>query len=144
MRLWSVHPQFLDRQGFLGAWREALLAQKVLAGLTRGYTRHPQLERFRAQTDPVASIGAFLTALADEADRRGYRFDRTRIIHPSDSVTPIELTRGQLDYEWAHLLAKVSARNPGHYEKIRDCEPLPHPLFTVVDGRIAAWERPDS
>lgn len=141
MRLWSVHPQFLDRQGFLGAWREALLAQKVLAGLTRGYTMHPQLERFRAHNAPLSAIGAFLTALADEADRRSYRFDRARIMHPADTVTPIEVTRDQLDYEWAHLLAKVAARNTGHYEKIRDFEPLPHPLFTVVDGPIAAWER---
>ncbi|MDO5719896.1 MAG: pyrimidine dimer DNA glycosylase/endonuclease V [Actinomycetaceae bacterium] len=144
MRLWSVHPQFLDRQGFLGTWREALLAQKVLAGLTRGYTRHPQLERFRAQTDPLASIGVYLSALAEEADARGYRFDRSRIMQPADAVTPMEVTRGQLEYEWAHLLVKVQTRDIDHFEKIRDCEPLPHPLFTVVAGPMATWERPSS
>ena len=47
MRLWSVHPLHLDRQGLTACWREALLAQAVLAGRTRGYRAHPQLERFR-------------------------------------------------------------------------------------------------
>jgi len=30
MRLWTIHPKYLDRQGLLALWREALLAQKVL------------------------------------------------------------------------------------------------------------------
>ncbi|MFP3165813.1 MAG: pyrimidine dimer DNA glycosylase/endonuclease V, partial [Nitrososphaeria archaeon] len=34
MRLWSLHPSFLDKQGILGVWREGLLAQKVLIGKT--------------------------------------------------------------------------------------------------------------
>ena len=41
MRLWSLHPAHLDRQGLIACWREALLAQKVLAGLTTGYRSHP-------------------------------------------------------------------------------------------------------
>jgi hypothetical protein len=56
MRLWSLHPCYLDRQGLLALWREALLAQKMLQGQTRGYRFHPQLERFRAQSDPSAAI----------------------------------------------------------------------------------------
>src|SRR5690606_6899395 len=42
MRLWSLHPRYLDRQGLLALWREALLARAVLRGETRGYTLHPQ------------------------------------------------------------------------------------------------------
>ncbi|MGP9584395.1 pyrimidine dimer DNA glycosylase/endonuclease V, partial [Micrococcaceae sp. AOP34-BR2-30] len=30
MRLWSLHPEVLDRQGLIAGWREALLAQAVL------------------------------------------------------------------------------------------------------------------
>ena len=55
MRLWTLHPRHLDRQGLTGAWREALLAQAVLAGRTRGYREHPQLLRFREHPDP--SVG---------------------------------------------------------------------------------------
>lgn len=43
MRLWSLHPQYLDAKGLVALWREGLLAQAVLAGQTRGYKRHPQL-----------------------------------------------------------------------------------------------------
>ena len=106
MRIWSLHPQYLDRQGLIACWRETLLAQKVLAGLTRGYTRHPQLDRFRALADPLAGIGAYLAGLADEATRRGYRFDRTRITTPG-ATAALTVTRGQLDVEAGHLLAKL-------------------------------------
>ena len=79
MRIWSLHPRYLDRQGLTACWREGLLAQAVLAGRTRGYRQHSQLERFRAQPDPVAAVGAYLEAVAREAADRGYRFDVTRI-----------------------------------------------------------------
>ena len=73
MRIWSLHPRYLDRQGLTACWREGLLAQAVLAGRTRGYRQHSQLERFRAQPDPVAAVGAYLEAVAREAADRGYR-----------------------------------------------------------------------
>ena len=79
MRLWTIHPRYLDAMGLVAAWREALLAQKVLAGETRGYRHHPQLARFQAERDPLAAIGAFLAGLAGEAKIRGYSFDATKI-----------------------------------------------------------------
>ena len=60
MRLWSIHPSYLDVKGLGAAWREALLAQKVLEGLTRGYKNHPQLLRFKQAEDPLSAIGTFL------------------------------------------------------------------------------------
>jgi Pyrimidine dimer DNA glycosylase len=79
MRLWTLHPRYLDSKGLVAAWREALLAQKVLAGATRGYRHHPQLIRFQSQADPRAAIASFLVGLADEAANRGYRFDASKI-----------------------------------------------------------------
>ncbi|HEU5178767.1 MAG TPA: pyrimidine dimer DNA glycosylase/endonuclease V, partial [Burkholderiales bacterium] len=32
MRLWSLHPKYLDARGLVALWREALLAQAVLRG----------------------------------------------------------------------------------------------------------------
>lgn len=143
MRIWSLHPAHLDRQGLVAGWREALLAQAVLAGRTRGYRAHPQLERFRALPDPPGAIGLYLGAVADEADSRGYRFDRTRIEHPGAISAPVaEVTTGQLAHEWAHLRAKLSARSPETWARWRDVTaPEPHPLFRVVEGPIASWER---
>ena len=47
MRLWSVHPKYLDSKGLVALWREALLAKQVLEGGTKGYRNHPQLDRFK-------------------------------------------------------------------------------------------------
>ncbi|GEK80025.1 pyrimidine dimer DNA glycosylase/endonuclease V [Agrococcus baldri] len=142
MRLWSLHPELLDRQGLTACWREALLAQAVLAGRTRGYTRHPQLERFRAQPDPLAAIGAYLEAVAAAAGARGYRFDRARIERSgADVAAPVArvpVTDGQLAFELQHLRAKLAARSP---ETPLPGDPVPHPLFLVESGPVAGWER---
>lgn len=142
MRLWSVHPHHLDRAALVACWREALLAQAVLAGRTRGYTRHPQLERFRAAPDPLGTIGAYLAGVATEADARGYRFDRSRIDAPADLRAQIPVTAGQLAYEWAHLGAKLAARSPKDARRWGTETPDPHPVFCVVPGDIEPWERP--
>ena len=63
----------------MAPWREALLAQAVLRGETRGYRRHPQLARFRAEPDPPASIAAHPEGVHAESKARGYRFDAGRI-----------------------------------------------------------------
>ena len=141
MRLWSIQPRFLDRQALVAGWREALLAQKVLAGETKGYTNHPQLKRFRETPDPGAAVAAFLAGLADEADSRGYRFNRQLIKNASVNCPQIQVTDGQLAYEWQHLLAKLIRRSPQWHEQVRHEKPAPHPLFTVVPGPVADWER---
>lgn len=141
MRIWSLHPEHLDRAALVACWRETLLAQAVLAGRTRGYRQHPQLERFREQPDPLATVGAYLVGVADEADARGYRFDRSRILSPTVPAASIAVTDGQLALEWTHLGAKLRARSPADAERWRTVEPAPHPLFHVVPGDVAAWER---
>ena len=141
MRLWTLHPRYLDSKGLVAAWREALLAQKVLAGKTKGYRHHPQLARFRALPDPLAAIGSFLAGLADEAHRRGYRFDLTRI-SKARFKEKIPETRGQLRYEWDHLRTKLHLRSPQLYRTIqRITSPRPHPLFRIVPGDVNPWER---
>lgn len=144
MRIWSLHPRFLDRTGLVACWRESLLAQAVLAGRTRGYTRHPQLLRFRAQSDPIAAIGAYLMGLADEADAREYRFDRSRIDLETRAHERITVTEGQMAYEWQHLQAKLAQRSPELAVRWRDAVPEPHPLFRPIPGPIESWERTSS
>ena len=149
MRLWSLHPRYLDRQGLTATWREALLAQAVLAGRTKGYTRHPQLRRFQATPDPVATVGAYLEAVADEASGRGYRYDRSRIItRPTDPTAwagRLEVNSGQLEHEWGHLVAKLTLRSAEWLkglgqEDVASGRHDPHPLFRVVEGPVADWE----
>lgn len=141
MRLWTLHPRYLDSQGLVAAWREGLLAQKVLAGRTKGYRHHPQLARFRVLPNPVATIATFLFGVAEEADRRGYRFDLTRI-SPERFNGQIPETRGQLRYEWDHLCRKLYARSPDLCRALRRITaPRPHPLFRIIAGDVNSWER---
>ncbi|MEO6944722.1 MAG: pyrimidine dimer DNA glycosylase/endonuclease V [Lacisediminihabitans sp.] len=143
MRLWSVHPQYFDRQALTACWREALLAQAVLAGETRGYRQHPQLERFRSCASPTAAIGIFLGGVADEADARHYNFTRSKILVEPDTPEVIPVTADQLAYEWSHLMAKLARRSPETAARWAGISlPQSHPLFTVIDGPIASWERP--
>jgi hypothetical protein len=141
MRLWTLHPQYLDPKGLVAAWREALLAQRVLAGATRGYRNHPQLIRFQAQPDSLAAIAAFLTGLAEEANRRGYHFDVSKILHRATKER-ISETRGQLLFEWKHLQKKLHVRAPLAARKLRKITvPKPHPLFSVIPGNTRSWEK---
>jgi hypothetical protein len=142
MRLWTLHPRHLDAAGLVALWREALLAQAVLLGRTRGYTRHPQLERFRAAADPAAHIASYLRVVADEATARGYSFDATRIVASGGSVQRIAETKGQLLYEWEHLCRKLERRSPEWYrDRIAGVQPTAHPLFRIVAGGVRGWER---
>lgn len=141
MRIWSLHPRYLDRQGLTACWRETLLAQAVLEGATRGYTRHPQLERFREADRPLAAIGDYLAVIAEEAASRGYRFDTAKV-HRRGAGEPLEVASGQLALEWRHLRAKLEARSPDVAARWSGiARPDPHPLFVVVDGPVASWER---
>lgn len=141
MRLWTIHPKYLDPQGLVALWREALLARAVLRGQTRGYRNHPQLDRFRAHDAPRSAINAYLAAIHAEATARGYAFDRQKI-GPLRSVHSISTTVGQLSYEWQHLLEKLSARSRVWRNQWRTVRmPLCHPLFTPVPGLIEPWER---
>jgi hypothetical protein len=141
MRLWTLHPRYLDAQGLVALWREALLARAVLRGKTRGYRRHPQLERFREHPRPRAAISAYLAAIHAEATARGYEFDR-RKIGPVRRVRAMTATTGQMAHEWRHLLRKLSRRNPGLRRQWRGVRaPRCHPLFTPVPGPVERWER---
>lgn len=140
MRLWSLHPRYLDAKGLVALWREGLLAQKVLAGETKGYRHHPQLQRFRSQPDAHGAIASYLREVQLEAARRGYKFDATKIGRSASGLR-ITVTRGQMDYELAHLRAKLALRDPAGLQRIAALgEAEPHPLFEVVSGGVEFWE----
>jgi len=141
VRLWSLHPRYLDAIGLVALWREALLAQAVLRGRTRGYKHHPQLERFRAHPSPRFAINAYLAAIHDEATARGYSFVRSKVGRIA-RVKPITVSHGQLRYEWSHLLAKLALRSPALFENLKHQKsPAAHPLFRSRAGPVADWER---
>ncbi len=143
MRLWSIHPKYLDRVGLIAVWREGLLAKRVLESRTKGYRNHPQLLRFKGYEKPVDLIDAYLFQIYLEARRRGYSFDYSKIrdIRLQGVLT---VTRGQLEFEFAHLLKKLEIRDKEKLEELKGLNPKdiePNPLFRVVDGDVEQWEK---
>ncbi|HET7838431.1 MAG TPA: pyrimidine dimer DNA glycosylase/endonuclease V [Rectinemataceae bacterium] len=143
MRLWTLHPRYLDAKGLVAAWREGLLAQRVLAGGTRGYRSHPQLERFRASAEPLAAVATWLAQVLAEAERRSYSFDASRIAEPGRAALgSIPAKAGQLEYEARLLGRKLAARDPLRQRELAAQVRLePNPLFRIVPGGVEGWER---
>ena len=141
MRLWSLSPSYLDVKGLVAVWREGLLAKAVLLGQTRGYTRHPQLLRFQQHPQPFNAINYYLEQILLEAENRGYHFSRSKI-QSGLSPRQIDVTSGQIEYEFAHLRRKIATRSPERLaiiDAIR--QPQAHPLFKIVPGEIEPWEK---
>lgn len=142
MRLWSLHPKYLDPQGLVALWRESLLAQKVLEGKTKGYTKHPQLERFRKSGDPLGTVGCYLHYLWEEAARRGYSFAHEKIAQGNATAGLLTVSTGQMEYEFVHLRRKLEARSPDWMAKLaKEREIEAHPLFRVLPGPVEIWEK---
>lgn len=140
MRLWSLHPKYLDTKGIVALWREALLAQKVLHGKTKGYRYHPRLNRFKNSRDSKQAIAFYLKEVWEEATRRGYQFDKRKILRKS-SAPKINVTRGQMKYEFNWLRAKLKMRDRTRYKQIKSKTRIEtHPLFSVKAGPIESWE----
>ena len=141
MRLWSLHPRYLDSKGLVALWREGLLAQAVLRGHTVGYTNHPQLTRFKEHERPLAALATYLFVVYTEAKSRGYAFDRSKIRVVSNKLV-IPVSHGQVRYEWRHLQQKLRRRDPTAWRRcLKIKRPQVHPLFTVYSGPAEKWEK---
>ena len=140
MRLWSIHPVYLDPKGLVALWREGLLAQNVLLGNTKGYKHHPQLTRFKNTNNPVGAIASYLRFVIFEAEKRGYNFKKSKIINKSIK-NKLTVTNGQLEYEFSHLLNKLKVRDPDFYQRLKMVKKIePHPLFKKISGNVEKWE----
>lgn len=142
MRLWTIHPQYLDRKGLLALWRESLLAQKVLLNKTKGYKRHPQLERFRQHLKPLEAIGFYLYEIYKESRIRGYNFKKDKIAKINKDTRPIKVSQGQICFEFKHLASKLKDRDRESFSMISKVKRIRlHPLFISSRGGRESWEK---
>jgi hypothetical protein len=140
MRLWSLHPKYLDSKGLVAVWREALLAKNVLEGKTKGYKHHPQLNRFIISAKPIDAINQYLLDIHKEAKYRNYNFNYKKI-NLNFEPTQLIVTIGQLEYEAKHLLSKLKIRSTEKYIELKSLKTfIPHPLFNIVPGDRETWE----
>lgn len=141
MRLWSLHPKYLDSKGLVALWREALLAKKVLEGKTKGYKFHPQIKRFKNSKKPLSCINQYLAEVYKEAILRSYKFDKNKI-NWNFSRSKLKVTNGQIEFERNHLLNKLKKRDKIFYKKLmKENKLIIHPLFKTVKGKIENWEK---
>ena len=140
MRIWSLHPKYLDSKGLVALWRETLLAKHVLEGKTKAYKNHPQLNRFKALKSPIDGINHYLSFIFFEAVRRGYNFDKHKI-NWSYNDQYLTVTSGQITFEAKHLLKKLAKRDIKAHEKYCNISSFEaHEIFTVIEGKIEDWE----
>ncbi|MEI7961649.1 MAG: pyrimidine dimer DNA glycosylase/endonuclease V [archaeon] len=140
LRLWSIHPKYLDTKGLVALWREGLLAKAVLEGKTKGYKNHPQLERFKSQKDPIKAINSYLHEILLEAKKRGYSFDETKA--KKFDVEKIRVTKGQLIFEHKHIIKKLKNRAVEKHGEVSKLKKLDsHPLMKIVNGLVEDWEK---
>jgi hypothetical protein len=140
MRIWSLHPKYLDTKGLVALWRETLLAKHVLQGKTKGYKNHPQLNRFKKCKKPVDAIDQYLASVHHEAEERGYNFDRKKI-NWKFAKSKLSVTNGQVSYEIQHLIRKLKVRDPKKFKELRSQKQFDvHPLFKIKKGEIEDWE----
>lgn len=148
MRLWSLHPSYLDNDGLIACWRHGLMAREAL-GVPAGAQDHPQLRRFRRHARPLAAVEAYLEGIAAEADSRGLAFQGAGTARPAPSPgtraggapARIPVTDGQVRFEWDHLLAELAVRSPALAVRWgAGTQPILHPLFTLVTGDVEDWE----
>lgn len=140
MRIWSLHPKYLDAKGLVALWRETLLAKHVLEGKTKGYKNHPQLLRFKKADQPLARINEYLSFVFEEAKARKYNFNAQKF---EENFEPgmIEVTSGQIDYEKKHLLGKLEIRDIEKFHLLSNETHIElHPMFTQIEGDIEGWE----
>jgi hypothetical protein len=144
LRIWRIHPKYLDWKGLGALWRETLLAQAVLMGKTKGWKNHPQLTGLREHPQPIKAVGYFLKEVYLEAKGRGYNYNYGKILEPVEIINQIAVSDGQLRYEFEILMGRLKERTPEKYwsnENLKVKDPEPHPLFKVVKGSPAEWEK---
>ena len=144
MRLWSIHPKYLDKEGLVALWREGLLAKKVLEGKTKGYKNHPQLQRFKEFKNSLLAINSYLYFVWLEAKKRGYNFRKKKISSKRIISGEIPVTKGQLNFEFSHLWKKLEKRDKIKLEEIKkEGEKIPqvNPVFYIIEGEIEKWEK---
>ena len=141
MRLWSIHPKYLDTKGLVALWREAILAKKVLEGKTKGYKNHPQLERFRESSNPISAINLYLNYIFEESLKRNYNFDNAKLT-PKKEKFFLNITEGQLIYEFAHLKNKLKTRDKKRFQELLKVNfPKENPFFKKIKGDKEEWEK---
>lgn len=101
---------------------EAYQILRVLAGLTRGWVRHPAVLMWRGWE---TALSAYMNVMIDEWEARGFRNNMYRVIVPEKYTKP-----GWLGNEALHAShrSNLLRKDPSHYRRFwpEDPDDLPY------------------
>jgi hypothetical protein len=143
MRLWSIHPKYLDASRLNAQWREALLCKACLEDKTVGYLNHPQYLRVKNHPHPHDFINKFLYSIWEEGFNRGYKYDDTKFAICLD-FEPMEVTEDQIEYEFEHLQKKLGEFDEQYVSNEQDFNEegiLLNDCFLLIPGPIMNFEK---
>jgi hypothetical protein len=115
-------------------------------GKTKGWKNHPQLIRFKNHNAPIHAIGFYLFIIYNEGCKRGYSYNKSKMFKIVEKVSMINISKEQLAYEFEILKNRVRGRDHTKFLELlefgkKESYPKPHPLFHVIDGKVALWEK---
>ncbi len=122
-----------------------MLAQKILMGVKKGesarYLNHPQMERFKKHKNPLGALATYLFYVWKEDVWGAYGFDKDRIKGVLIEER-MEVTSGQLEYEFKHLKKKLKIRDAEKYKELLTIKEIEaNPFLVVKKGPVASWEK---
>ena len=161
MRIWSIHPCFLDQKRLVAQWREGLGIIKVLEVLNQdphakvGYKNHPQvlkiIELYRKSESPysdsVKFVKHYLFEIASEAIyKRNYNFNLSLLGHThyfTQAKNKFLISEEQLEYE-TFLMSYKNEEWVKQAQKHRATNFDVNPLIAVDYSKtgLAWWEKP--
>jgi hypothetical protein len=114
MRVWDIHPGYLNRESLLGEHREVHAVLSIIINQKSGYARHPETMRWR---DCLGALVFRHDCLVEEMGFRGYRHLSPAPDIPGSPwpIVFIDPPAGQLSI----LEQKYRMKHPGRI-------PLPH------------------
>lgn len=160
MRLWNIHPMYLDTAGLNALWREGLGALAVIDDPTSaGYYKHPQLEPFIRSGGGRRDIAQqwlveYMWHVHRESVRRGFKYDLSLVMRHRDDIPCVDpdgiiIPKGQLLFEFTHLQTKLRTRDPVVFKRnaahhgLGGRPPVAHPsvVIDMTDATYADWEK---
>jgi hypothetical protein len=156
MRFWSINPRLLDYPTIKACWANLMLAKKIKNDRSTVYSNHPPL--MKLNNIPHSSFLWYMEEIRQEC----YNYSNYRIRHRSyrdaqlrrfirdnegEGYEKIEVTTGQLMYEFALLQSRLYWKNRRKYIKnkkmfIGHRISLHNDAFVVREGPIEPWEKP--
>jgi hypothetical protein len=141
MRIWSIHPKYLDSKELLNLWNETIQAKNEFLTKFSGHFSNKQLERFLDLKNPLEAINSYMSSIYREAVKRDFSVDDSFMDWDFDDSIQIPVTAGQISHEISKLKSRLRERDEKKLQKLNGRTFLElHPIFYSVPGTIEEWE----